>query len=65
MQQLDQVMEKRELIKVRVLETAGLTAREACQTVCGQIGGEPVQCIGTRFVLYRPSQKDPQIVLPK
>ena len=43
----------RELIKGRVLESSMLTAREACQQLAAACGAEPIQTIGTKFVLYR------------
>ena len=61
-------MEARELIKCRVLENAMLTPKEACQELARRTRSEPVQVIGTKFVLYRHShrkdRKDP-IVLVK
>ena len=63
--QLDEALEARELIKVRVLESALLSAREACQALTGPLRAEPVQCIGTRFVLYRRNVKAPKIELLK
>ena len=62
--QLDELLESKELVKAACLETAPQTAREACETACSVLGAEPVQCIGRRFVLYRPKKKDPVIVLP-
>ncbi len=53
----------RELIKGRVLESAGLTAREAATQLSEATGSEPVQVIGTRFVLYRENPKDKKIFL--
>ncbi len=64
LRQIDETLEKRELIKVRVLETAMLTAREACNEVCEELGCEGIQAIGTRFVIYRESATDPKIELP-
>ena len=55
----------RELVKGKVLESAMLTAREACDELCERCGAEGVQCIGTKFVLYRRSDKEPRIALPK
>ena len=56
-------LEARELIKGCVQQGAPLTAREALVALCEKTGAEPVQCIGRRFVLYRPSQDNPRIVL--
>lgn len=55
----------RELIKCRVLDSSMLTAREACDRLCGLTESEPVQVIGSRFVLYRenPDKKEKEIKL--
>ena len=65
--EIDIVLEKRELIKVTVLETSFMTARGACEAVCEAVGAEPVQCIGSKFVIYRMARaKDNRkIELPK
>ena len=63
LKQIDETLEKRELIKVRVLETSMLTAKEASAQVAEALSADGVQCIGTRFVIYRPSSTDPQIEL--
>ncbi len=55
--QLDDILEARELIKVTVLETALLSAREACEECAKRLDAEPVQCIGLKFVLYRQARK--------
>ena len=50
----------RELIKGRVLETAMLTAREACDALCAALNAEGVQTIGSKFVIYkRKREKSP------
>jgi len=61
--QVDDALEARELIKLRVLESSLMTAREAAQEICRQTGAEQVQVIGSRFVIYRASKKDPRITL--
>lgn len=55
----------RELVKGRVLENSMLTAREACDALCEACGAEPVQVIGTRFVLFRRNHAAPKIELVK
>lgn len=57
--QVDEALTARQLIKLRVLETAMLTAREAAGEIAERTNSEPVQVIGTRFVLYRPDPKNP------
>ncbi len=63
--ELDIALEKRELIKVTVLETAFITPREACDEICESIGADGVQCIGNKFVIYRESKENKEIILPK
>ena len=50
---VDTALAARELVKGRVLESSLLTAREACEQLSEACGAEPVQAIGTKFVLYR------------
>ena len=67
-QQANEALEARELIKCRVLESAMLTAKEACQELAKRTRSEVVQVIGTKFVLYREShnkEKKDKIVLVK
>ena len=62
--QLSDALEARELVKGTVLQNSPVTAREAIAELCEGTGGEPVQCIGSRFVVYRAREKDPKIILP-
>ena len=50
-------LEARELVKGRVLEAALLVAREALEALCAATGAEPVCTVGSKFVLYRESEK--------
>ena len=50
---VDTALRARELVKGRVLESSMLTAREACEMLAEASSAEPVQAIGTKFVLYR------------
>lgn len=56
-------LEARELIKGCVQQGAPMTAREALTELCERTGAEPVQFIGRRFVLYRPSRENPRIII--
>ncbi|MCI9627431.1 MAG: ribosome assembly RNA-binding protein YhbY [Clostridia bacterium] len=64
-QQLDDALEKRELIKVTVLENSMLDPRETCETCARRTDAQPVIAIGSKFVLYRESKKKKVIELPK
>ena len=61
--QLDDALEARELIKVHVLESAMLSTREASDECAAKLQAECIQTIGGKFVLYRQSIENPQIVL--
>lgn len=56
--QVDQALEKREILKINVLESADMTARQASDTLCGILHCEGVQTIGNKLVIYRQA-KDP------
>ena len=55
----------RELVKGKVLENSMLTAREACEALCEACRADPVQVIGTKFVLFKRNPNDPKIELVK
>lgn len=50
-------LDNRELVKGKVLETAMLTAREACDAICEATGADGVSVVGNKFVIYRFSEK--------
>jgi RNA-binding protein len=56
-------LEARELIKMRALENSGMTSREAAEELAEAVGADVVSVVGTRFVLYRRSEKNPKIEL--
>ncbi|MGL4655385.1 MAG: ribosome assembly RNA-binding protein YhbY [Sarcina sp.] len=64
LKQVEMTLEKRELIKIKVLENSGITAREASDIICEEIGCEGIQAIGSKLVLYKQSSKKPVIELP-
>lgn len=62
---IDACLEARELIKIKVLDNCALEAREAGHDLAAAIGADVVQVIGNKFVLYRESNENPKIQLPK
>ncbi|MBQ3724399.1 MAG: ribosome assembly RNA-binding protein YhbY [Oscillospiraceae bacterium] len=66
-QEADNALEARELIKGRVLENSLLTAREAAEAIAPATRSEVVQVIGSKFVLYRqqPRKDKRKITLVK
>ena len=67
-QQVEEALKAREMVKGKVLENAPITAREACDILVKPCRAEPVQVIGSKFVLYRENPDlplDKKIKLPK
>ena len=58
-QALDDVLEKRELIKVGVLQNCADDPRELALIIAERTRSEVVQTIGKKMVFYRPA-KDPK-----
>ena len=50
-------LEARELVKGKVLEGAMMTPREVSDEICEATGADGVAVIGTKFVIYRFSEK--------
>lgn len=56
-------LEARELIKGCVQQGAPISARDALTELCRKTGAEPIQQIGRRFVMFRPSRENPKIIV--
>jgi len=50
-------LEARELVKGKVLEAAMMSPREVSDEICQATGADGVAVIGTKFVIYRVSEK--------
>jgi RNA-binding protein len=55
--QVDEALKVRELVKISVLETAPVTAREAAVMLAAQLQADVIQVIGNRLILYRQAEK--------
>ena len=53
----DNQLTARELVKGKVLENAMLSPREVSDAICEVTGADGVAVIGTKFVIYRYSEK--------
>lgn len=64
---LDKALEKREILKVHILESALLDTKETCNDIAKKLNAEPVQAIGNKFILYRRAEdeKNRKIELPR
>ena len=61
--QIANALEARELIKARVLDNSGYSAKEAAAEIAEAINCEVVSCVGSKFVLYKESEKKKRIEL--
>ena len=55
---VDEARNKRELIKVAVLESCSLDTRDAAGKLAEALGAEVIQSIGRKFVLYRKKPEE-------
>lgn len=55
--QVNDALEAREMIKLRVLETSEYTAKEAAEIIAEEAHCEVVQVIGSKIVLFRQFKK--------
>ena len=53
----DRLLTARELVKGKVLESALMSAREVSDAICEATGADGVSCVGSKFVIYRFSEK--------
>lgn len=53
----DRLLTARELVKGKVLESALMSAREVSEAICEATGADGVSCVGSKFVIYRFSEK--------
>lgn len=63
--ELDEVLERHELVKVKVAGEDRETRDALVDEIVGQTGAALVQRIGHVAILYRPSKDKRQIVLPR
>lgn len=64
LKQADDLLEARELIKIKLLNNSFLDAKETANEIANTLKAEFVQSIGNKFVLYRESE-DKLINIPK
>lgn len=57
--------ESRELVKVKLQEGCALEPKEVANQLAEELSAEFVQAIGRKFVLYRESRDNKQIILPR
>ena len=65
LEQLNNAIEARELIKITVLETAPGSAKELAEEIAQGINSVVVQTVGNKITLFRQKKKNSKIELPK
>lgn len=63
--EMNNALKARELVKGKVLDNTLMTAKEACDALARTCQAEPVQVIGSVFVLFKRNPSDPKIELKK
>ncbi len=63
--ELDRLLEKRELVKVQLLQNCVEDIKEIAQVLSDRTHSVVVQVIGRRIIFYRESKENKEIVLPK
>ena len=53
----DKLLTARELVKGKVLEAALMSPREVSDAICEATGAEGISCVGSKFVIWRFSEK--------
>ena len=61
--QINDALEARELIKINVLENSGEDVKSLGNTIANSINAVCVQTVGNKITLYRARKKNP-IILP-
>ena len=63
--QVNDALRARELVKIKVLETALMTSAEAAQILAEETKSEIVQTIGSKLILFKRNPQEPKYELPK
>ena len=64
LEQLNNAIEARELIKITVLETAPASAKELAEEIANGTNSVIVQTVGNKITLFRQKKKNSRIELP-
>ncbi len=64
-EQLKEALETREIIKMKVLNNSLLDASEVAKELCELADAEFVQSIGNKIVVYKESEENKKVELPK
>ena len=65
LEQLNNAIEARELVKITILETAPGSAKELAEEIANGTNSVVVQTVGNKITLFRQKKKNSKIELPK
>ncbi len=63
--ELDRILEKRELVKVQLLQNCLEDIKEMATVLSDRTHSDVVQIIGRKIIFYRESKENKEIILPK
>lgn len=63
--QVDDLLEARELVKINILNNSALDAKEVALELCNELQAEYIQSLGNKVVIYRESLENKKIELPR
>lgn len=63
--EMDAYLTAHEMVKVKLQECVEISPKDAANQAAAKLGAEYVQAIGRKFVLYRESKDNKQIILPR
>ncbi|WP_064092428.1 ribosome assembly RNA-binding protein YhbY [Rossellomorea aquimaris] len=63
--QIEEALEKRELMKISVLQNCEFDKSEVAEQIAQGAKAEIVQVIGSTIVLYKESKENKQLTLPR
>lgn len=61
--QLDQLLDDHELVKITFLQNSPVEINEVVDDILDKTGAEFVQSIGKKLTIYRRSEENPKIIL--
>ena len=65
LKEMDDYLKAHELVKVKIQDNVELDPKETANKAASALKAEFVQAIGRKFVLYRESEENKKIELPK
>ncbi|MDO5707405.1 MAG: ribosome assembly RNA-binding protein YhbY [Andreesenia angusta] len=63
--QIDDLLEAREIVKIKILNNCMEDKNDILSEICDQLEAEYVQSLGNKIVVYRESEENKRIELPK